>query len=81
MGEGEHMAEKNTVLVNGKRVSFKKFATMTGLRVESNLDLSGCTGLTALPDGLTVGGYLYLNGCTGLMHITSHPGVKGLIYR
>lgn len=30
------------------------------------LDLGGCTGLTALPEGLTVGGSLYLGGCTGL---------------
>ncbi len=30
------------------------------------LDLSGCTGLTELPDGLTVGGWLDLSGCTGL---------------
>lgn len=33
-----------------------------------NLDLSGCTGLTSLPDGLTVGGYLYMRSCTGLKH-------------
>ncbi len=26
-----------------------------------NLHLSGCTSLTALPDGLTVGGWIYLN--------------------
>lgn len=30
------------------------------------LDLSGCTGLTSLPENLTVSGYLYLRGCTGL---------------
>lgn len=32
-----------------------------------SLDLSGCTGLTSLPEGLTVGGYLYLCG-TGINH-------------
>ena len=31
-----------------------------------HVDLSGCTGLTHLPEGLTVGGYLYLYGGTGL---------------
>jgi hypothetical protein len=34
--------------------------------VGGSLDLTGCTGLTALPDGLTVGGWLDLSGCTGL---------------
>ena len=33
---------------------------------DGSLDLSGCTGLTALPDGLTVSGSLDLSGCTGL---------------
>ena len=37
-----------------------------------SLDLRGCTGLTALPDGLTVGGSLYLDGCTGLTNIEEH---------
>ena len=27
------------------------------------LDLSGCTGLTELPDNLTVGRLIYLDGC------------------
>ena len=31
-----------------------------------SLDLSGCTGLTALPDNLTVAGWLDLSRCTGL---------------
>ena len=35
-------------------------------RSDASLDLSGCTGLTSLPDGLTVGDSLYLSGCTGL---------------
>ena len=35
-------------------------------KMGGSLDLSGCTGLTALPDGLTVGGSLDLIGCTGL---------------
>ena len=34
-----------------------------------SLYLSGCTGLSALPDGLTVGGSLNLSGCTGLENI------------
>ena len=31
-----------------------------------DIDLRGCTGLTALPDGFTVGGWVDLSGCTGL---------------
>ena len=44
------------------------------------LDLSGCTGLTALPDNLTVGGSLYLDGCTGLTAIPDNLRVDGCIY-
>jgi hypothetical protein len=34
--------------------------------VGEGLDLSGCTSLTALPDGLKVGGNLFLERCTSL---------------
>lgn len=37
-----------------------------GLYYVGSLDLSGCTGITSLPEGLTVGGYLDLEGCTGI---------------
>ena len=43
------------------------------------LDLSGCTGLTALPDNLTVSGSLYLDGCTGLTELPDNLKVGGLI--
>jgi hypothetical protein len=35
--------------------------------IKGPLYLSGCTGLTTLPDGLEVDGNLYLRGCTGLI--------------
>ena len=41
------------------------------------LDLGGCTGLTALPDGLTVGGRLDLSGCTGLTALPAGLTVGG----
>lgn len=41
------------------------------------LDLRGCTGLTALPDGLTVGGWLDLSGCTGLTALPDGLTVGG----
>ena len=41
------------------------------------LDLTGCTGLTALPDGLTVGGSLDLFGCTGLTALPDGLTVGG----
>jgi hypothetical protein len=47
------------------------------------LYLTGCTGLTALPDGLTVGGSLYLAGCTGLTALPEglDKQIKGEIYK
>ena len=45
-----------------------------------SLDLNGCTGLTALPDGLSVGGYLYLGGCTGLTALPDGLSVGGSLY-
>jgi hypothetical protein len=47
------------------------------LTVTGNLDLSGCTGLTALPDGLSVSGWLYLSGCTGLTALPDGLSVSG----
>jgi hypothetical protein len=45
-----------------------------------SLDLSGCTGLTALPDGLTVGDSLYLRGCTGLTTLPDGLTVGDSLY-
>ena len=50
------------------------------MRMETNggwLDLSGCTGLTALPEGLTVGGELNLSWCTGLTSLPEGLTVGG----
>ena len=33
--------------------------TQENLSVGDSLDLSGCTGLTSLPDGLSVGGTIF----------------------
>jgi hypothetical protein len=47
---------------------------------EGNLDLTGCTGLTALPDNLSVGGWLDLTGCTGLTALPDNLSVGGWLY-
>ena len=49
-------------------------------RVGGSLDLRGCTGLTALPDGLSVGGWLDLSGCTGLTTLPDNLNVGVLLY-
>jgi len=36
------------------------------MHIEGNLDLTGCIGLTKLPENLYVGGMLRLNDCTNL---------------
>ena len=53
----------------------------TGIEFDGDLDLSGCTGLTALPDGLSVGGGLDLSGCTGLTALPDWLSVGGKIIR
>ena len=47
------------------------------MSVSGNLDLSGCTGITALPEGLSVSGGLYLNGCTGITALPEGFSVSG----
>ena len=54
------------VIIDGRRMTIAEFQAASGLTVRGALDLTGCTGLTALPDGLSVGGWLDLTGCTGL---------------
>ena len=44
-----------------------------------SLDLEGCTGITALPEGLTVGGSLYLRG-TGITALPEGLTVGGSLY-
>ncbi|HEX2579516.1 MAG TPA: NEL-type E3 ubiquitin ligase domain-containing protein, partial [Rhabdochlamydiaceae bacterium] len=44
---------------------------------KGNLNLAGCTGLTALPEGLTVHGDLNLNNCTGFTALPEGLTVKG----
>jgi len=48
--------------------------------VGTQLDLSGCTGLTHLPEGLEVWwGYLNIMGCTGLTQLPDDLDVRLLI--
>lgn len=47
------------------------------LRVEGDLGLQGCTGLTALPDNLSVSECLYLMGCTALTALPDGLSVVG----
>jgi hypothetical protein len=48
-----------------------------GFTVSGSLDLSDCTGLTALPDGFTVSGSLDLSDCTGLTALPDGLTVDG----
>jgi hypothetical protein len=50
---------------------------LKNLRVEGDLDLTGCTALTALPEGMRVEGDLDLRGCTAL---TALPGGLQVYY-
>ena len=47
--------------------------------VQGNLDLSGHTELTALPDGFTVGGWVDLSGCTSLTALPDGFTVGGWV--
>ena len=50
------------------------------LTVGGSLYLTGCTGLTSLPEGLTVGDWLDLTGCTGLTSLPDALTVGGSLY-
>ena len=58
-----------------------KMLKKTMERNGGSLDLSRCTGLTALPDNLTVGSWLDLSGCTGLTELPDNLTVGSWIYR
>ena len=47
--------------------------------LHADVDLRGCTGLMALPDGIAVGGDLWLNGCTGLKALPDGLAVGGYL--
>ena len=49
-------------------------------RSGGSLDLSGCEGLTELPDNLTVVGWLDLRGCKGLTALPDNLTVGGSLY-
>ena len=55
--------------------------TQENLSVGGSLDLSGCTGLTSLPDGLSVSDSLDLSGCTGLTSLPDGLSVGGTIFK
>ena len=65
------------VIIDGRRMTIAEFQAASGLTVRGALDLTGCTGLTALPDGLSVGGALDLTGCTGLTALPDGLSVGG----
>ena len=46
-------------------------------KYKGSLSLSGCTGLTGLPQGLVVKGDLWLQGCTGLTSLPQGLVVEG----
>jgi hypothetical protein len=55
------------------------FGSIETLKVNGDLSLRGCSGLTRLPDGSTVGGGLYISGCTGLIKLPDGLTVGGLL--
>ena len=65
------------VIIDGRRMTIAEFQAASGLTVRGALDLTGCPGLTALPDGLTVRGALDLTGCPGLTALPDGLSVGG----
>jgi hypothetical protein len=71
------MTSKREIIVNGEAMSLDKFEMATGLHVDGNLNLTGCTELTSLPEGLTVRRGLYLPGCKALTALPDGLTVGG----
>ena len=67
----------NDDLVN--LIKEQKFSNDVHYQVEGDLNLRGCTGLTALPEHLSVKGFLGLRGCTGLTALPEHLSVGGFL--
>ena len=58
----------------------QQFSNDVHYKVEGDLSLTRCTGLTALPENLSVGGDLSLRGCTGLTALPEDLSVGGNLY-
>ena len=58
-------------------ISEQQFSNDVHYKVEGDLSLSDCTGLTALPENLSVRGGLFLRDCTGLTALPENLSVGG----
>jgi hypothetical protein len=56
------------------------FGSLESVRVNGDLDLFMCTGLTRLPEGLRVDGYLNLIDCTGIARLPNGLIVGGYLH-
>jgi hypothetical protein len=70
--------EKTIVhLWNCSQEALDSFGSLEAVKVNGDLRLNYCTGITKLPDGLKVNGYLSLIGCTGLTKLPDGLKVDG----
>ena len=60
-----------------KTLLLKKYPFPANIIVTGGLNLSGCRGLAALPEGLTVKSNLYIFHCTGLKELPKALNVGG----
>ena len=72
--------ETLVVLRECSQKALDSLGTLDTLRVNGDLNLYDCKGITKLPDGLKVNGYLYLLGCTRLTKLPDDLKVVGELY-
>ena len=79
--ENRAVIETKTITIDEleKLIKEQKFSNDVHYQVEGYLNLSGYTGLTALPEHLSVGGGLYLGSCTGLTALPEHLSLGGYL--
>ena len=69
--------ETSVVLRRCSQEALDSFGSLEAVKVNGDLGLHRCTGLTELPDDLKVDGYLSLYGCPGIKKLPGGLSVNG----
>ena len=73
--------KETTVNLRGcSQEALDSLGTLDALKVNGDLSLWRCTGITKLSGGLGVNGDLSLSGCTGITKLPEDLQVEGVIY-
>jgi hypothetical protein len=80
MIEIELQRDATVDLMKCSQEALDSFGSLEAVKVNGDLNLHRCTGLTKLPEGLMVNKDLFLNYCTGITKLPEDLNVYGDIW-